>query len=172
MFARAQISVARFWLCLLLPGPLACDSGEGESASASAGESEPDNPDPHVRFAADVDLLDLCGTVGATHVFLRASRVGCVGSPPAPCTLPAGDYQSWVGPTAACPNATVAKPMTVDVPNSGKYQVEAVTLTESGEVQLCFGDSNGESVVLASADQVMARAKIYVEELGGPCPEP
>lgn len=171
MFARAQISAANLCLCVLLAGCLACDGSDG-GGLASAGESEPDNPDPHVRFAAEVDLLDLCGTIGATHVFLRASRVGCIGSPPALCTLPAGDYQSWVGPTAACPNATVAKPMTVDVPSSGKYQIEAITLTETGEQHLCFGVSSGEPVVLATADEVEARAKIYVEELGGPCPMP
>jgi len=147
----------------------ACDGVEETTGSTATGG--PENPDPHVSFTGYVDLLDLCGTIGATHVFLRATRVGCIDSPPAPCTLPSNPYASWIGETVACPNASTANLMAVDVPDPGKYQIEAITLTETGEQRLCFGQ-DGDDIVLATATAIEDRADVGVEVLAGPCPRP
>lgn len=151
----------------LAPG---CDGGDGDDGTSTSATGAPENPDPHVRFSGPVDLLDLCGVIGATNVYVRAERVGCIGSPPAPCTLPSMPTPI-VGETAGCPSAATAKRMTVDVEAPGKYQVAAVTITESGTQELCYGVA-GESVVEVSAAAIEAREEIAVEPLVGPCPEP
>ena len=171
--ARTHHRLCRALACVVALAPVGvggCD-GDGEMTTGSATGAAQENPDPHVSFTGYVDLLDLCGIIGATHVFMRATRVGCIGSPPAPCTLPSNPYASRIGETVACPNASTANLMAVDVPSPGKYQVEAVTLTETGEQRLCFG-IDGEDIVEASESEIEDRADVGVDVLTGPCSVP
>ncbi|MEZ4385704.1 MAG: hypothetical protein R3A79_30575 [Nannocystaceae bacterium] len=145
-----------------------CDDGDGDGEVSATGA--PENPDPHVRVSGPVDLLDLCGVIGATNVFMRAERVGCVDAPPAPCSLPA-QPEPIVGETAGCPSAATARRMSVDVEVAGKYQIAAVTITETGTQELCFGVAGADVIEIRDA-AIEAREAIAVEAKIGPCPEP
>ncbi|MCB9703461.1 MAG: hypothetical protein H6711_16330 [Myxococcales bacterium] len=170
---RSALGLGLGLVCGLVFGLVACgdDGAGGATSGATGGGSEGENPEPHVRVEGPVDLLDLCGTIGSTNVFLRATRVGCVGSPPAPCTIPTNPYEIVVGDTAGCPSALTGARMEVEIEATGKYQIEAVTITESGHQALCYG-SNGASVIEVTQAELDGRATIAVDPLAGPCPAP
>lgn len=157
-------------LALALAPLLAC-AGDDAATSATAATTAAENPDPHATVVAKVDLLDLCGPTGATNVFLRATRVACAGGPLPPCTVPSNPYEVFVGDTAGCPNSQTAATLRVEVSKSGRYQVEAVTVTETGTLGLCYGVGGSDPVEVVDAD-LDARAEIPVDARTGPCPAP
>ena len=158
-------------LALALAPRLACAGDDAATSITTAGTRAAENPDPHATFVAHVDLLDLCGPIGATNVFLRATRVACAGGPLPPCTVPSNPYEVFVGDTAGCPNSQTSAVMRVEVPRSGRYSVEAVTVTESGSLALCYGVGGSDPVEVIDAD-LDARAEIPVDPRSGPCPDP
>ncbi len=130
------------------------------------------DPTPHVTFVGRVDLVELCGVVGAQVVSFRARQVGCEPGPPAPCTIqtdPLLKKEEWVGDAAMCPAGQTAVDLTVDVPHAGRFEVEARTLTDSGgSLGLCF-EVDGAAPVRVTAEQVEARAEVVVRAGSGPC---
>lgn len=162
-------ALALLALALLAPA-LACGDDVAET-SATTGSDTTGGAEPHATFEATVDQLGLCGVIGAQNLVLRASRVGCIGSPPAPCTLPTDPYKAWVGDVAACPSASTSTIMRVAVPTSGRYQIEVVTNTESGMTGECFG-AGGDDVLDVTDADLDDRRVIGVQPLGGPCPAP
>ena len=166
-----RASARRLLLVLSLP-TLACQGPEpGGAADGSSNDSSTAAPesDPHVTFVGRVDVVELCGVVGATLVSFRARQVGCEQGPPAPCTIPTDPHRAWVGDAALCPSGQTALEMRVEVPVGGRFAVEARTFTDSGgTLGLCYG-VGGASPTLATAAQVEARAEIVVRALTGPC---
>jgi len=124
-----------------------------------------------VEIVGQVDVIDLCGTNGATAVSFRATRVGCEQEPPAPCTIKIDPYEEVVGSAATCPASQNAAEMRVVVTNAGRWQVEARALTDTGYVGRCFGPGT-EEVTLVTKAQVEAGASIAVTSRAGPCPTP
>lgn len=157
----------------LASAPAGCGD-DGSSATEGGGSTgAPDNPNPHVTLAATVDVFELCGPIGSKHLSLRATRINCENSPPAPCTLPKDPYETFFGDTRDCekPTETSTK-MYLDVEVSGRYLIEVVTITESGEIGACYGiDGAVESLI--TSEQLEARETITLSNLGGgPCPGP
>ncbi|MEZ4451221.1 MAG: hypothetical protein R3B09_17210 [Nannocystaceae bacterium] len=159
-------------LALVLLSAIACgDDVSTSAASTSAGDETTGSLEPHATFEASVDQLGLCGVIGSKNLILKATRVGCVGSPPAPCTLPTDPYKAWVGEVATCPSASTSAVMRVEVPMSGRFHVQVDVTTESGAVSHCFG-VDGEALLEVTDADLEARRGIGVIDLGGPCPEP
>ena len=160
--------------CLVLPCLMlvACggvepdDDGGGGSSSTGA----PENLEPHATFVAKLDAIGLCGVEGATVITLVARRVGCE-SLTAPCTIKMDPYQEWSGDAVTCPSSQTALDVQVRVPVSGRYQIDAVTMTPSGFQSLCYGQSADVPTVVTAA-QLEARASIFVEQTASPCPDP
>lgn len=148
---------------------LACGDDVAATTMTTADDGDTGTAEPQVTFEATVDQLALCGVIGAQNLILKAHRVGCVGSPPAPCTLPTDPYKMWIGEVAACPSASTAALMRVTVPMSGRYHVEVVTSTETGSVGNCYG-IDGEALLEITDADLEARAVIGVADFGGPCP--
>ena len=154
-------------LLLVVTAPLACvgDDAPVDTAGAADGGDE-----PGARVLAQVDLLDRCGVIGATNVFLRATRVACAGGPLPPCTVPSDPYEVVIGDTAGCPNSQTAATLRLILPKPGRYQVEAVTVTGSGSVGLCYAVAGG--LVEVDDAAVASRAEIVASPQIGPCPDP
>lgn len=150
----------------------ACVTPEpADDAGAEGGGSTGGPQEPGARIVGQVDVIDLCGTNGATAVSFRATRIGCEPGPPAPCTLKTDPYEVVVGDAATCPGSHTALEMTVVVPGSGRYHIEAQALTDTGYVGRCFGPGT-EEVTPVTKDQVDAAATIAVLPRSGPCPPP
>lgn len=154
-------------LAVSLLGP-ACQGLEPESTTAGSSSTGAIDPTPHVTFVGRVDLIELCGVVGAQVVSFRARQVGCEPGPPAPCTLQTDPYQEWVGEAAMCPGGQTALDMKVEVPVVGRFEVEARTVTDSGTLGLCFG-VGGSVPTRVTAEQLEARAEVVVKATSGPC---
>lgn len=138
------------------------ETGEGAESTGAI------DPTPHVTFVGRVDVLELCGVVGASVISFRARQVGCEPGPPAPCTLQTDPYREWLGDAATCPGGQTSVDLRVDVPVHGRFEVEARTLTDSGSLSLCYGvDAQVPTVVTAA--QVEARAELVVRATSGPC---
>lgn len=154
---------------------VACgDDGEAttETGGASTTTTGPAPVTPgEVRIVGQVDVIDLCGTNGATTVSFRATRVGCEPGPPATCTIQVDPYEEIVGDAASCPASQNAAELAVVVKSAGRYHVEARALTEGGYVGRCFGPGT-EEVTRVTKDQVEAGATIAVTPRAGPCPPP
>ncbi len=150
----------------------------GDDSSSETDAPDPttgaaDNPDPHVTLEAEVDVFELCGAIGSQHLSLRATRINCEQDPPPPCTLPKDPYETAFGDTRDCekPTQTSTK-MYLDLEQSGRYLIEVVTITESGEVSACYGQGGGVETLITSA-QLEARETVEISSLGGgPCPSP
>jgi hypothetical protein len=155
--------------CLLL----ACGGVEPDDSAGSTGSSDTGDTagsEPHATFTGKVDAIGLCGTEGATVVTFLARRVGCE-SLTAPCTIKIDPYASWSGDAVTCPSSQTALDMHVEVPMSGRYQIEALTMTPSGFQSLCYGE-NADVPTVVTAAQLDARAEIFVEQTAKPCPDP
>lgn len=144
---------------------------EGEGTTDDAGSTTAAAAPGEVRIVGQVDLIDLCGTNGATAISFRATRIGCEPGPPAPCTIKVDPYEEIVGDGASCPASQNAAEMAVVVESSGRYAVEARALTEGGYVGRCFGPGTEEVTPVTKA-QVDAGATIAVTARSGPCPPP
>ncbi|MDC0675566.1 hypothetical protein [Nannocystis radixulma] len=138
------------------------DGGSTTAAGATPGE---------VEIVGQVDVIDLCGTNGATTVSFRATRVGCEQAKPAPCTIKVDPFEEVVGDAATCPGSQNAADMRVVVGNAGRWQVEARVLTDSGHISRCFGPGS-EEVTLVTKAQIEAGGSIAVSARPGPCPPP
>lgn len=150
----------------------ACGSaepGEVEPGSESSGGGPP--PAPGAVFEGKVDALALCGFEGAKNVTLRATRVGCVPGPPAPCTLKTDPYEEFIGDAVVCPASETARDMRVTVANAGRYQVDARTVTASGTQSLCYAPMKAVELEIGN-DEVEASARVFVAAQSGPCPPP
>lgn len=148
----------------------ACGEGEAMTTETAGTTGAPEVPG-EVRIVGQVDVIDLCGTNGATAISFRATRVGCEPGPPAPCTLKVDPHEEIVGTAATCPGSQNAAEMEVVVEASGRYHVEARALTEGGHVGRCFGPGTDEVTRVTKA-QVEAGATIAVTPRAGPCPPP
>ena len=126
--------------------------------------------EPRATFVGKLDVVGLCGVEGASVVTFLARRVGCE-SLTAPCTIKIDPYAEWSGPAVTCPASQTALDVEVAVPVSGRFQVEARTLTPSGFQSLCFGE-DATVPTPVSAGQLEARARIFVEQTARPCPDP
>jgi len=151
---------------------LACGGVEpdADDSGGSSSTGAPENLEPHATFVAKVDVIGLCGTEGATVVTFVARRIGCE-SETAPCTIKADPYQEWSGTPSTCPSSQTALDMQVEVPITGRYQIDAVTMTPSGFQSVCFGEGADVPTVVTTT-QVEARAEIFVEQTAKPCPDP
>jgi hypothetical protein len=155
--------------CLLL----ACGGVEPEDTTGTASSDTGDTADmsePHATLTGKVDVIGLCGTEGATVVTFLARRVGCE-SLSAPCTIKIDPYAEWSGDAVTCPSSQTALDMRVEVPMSGRYQIEALTMTPSGFQSLCYGQ-NADVPTVVTAAQIDTRAEIFVEQTAKPCPDP
>lgn len=153
---------------------VACGGEDGEAGdtTASTGAAETPGATPgEVEIVGQVDVIDLCGTNGATVVSFRATKVGCEQGPPAPCTIKVDPYEEVIGDAATCPASQNSAEMRVVVESAGRWQVEARALTDSGHVGRCFGPGT-EAVTLVTKAQVEAGARIPVSPRAGPCPPP
>jgi hypothetical protein len=153
---------------------MACgdDGGASTESGSSGSTTAPPGATPgEVEVVAQVDVIDLCGTNGATTVSLRATRVGCEQAPPAPCTIKVDPYEEVVGDAATCPASQNSAEMRVVVGSAGRWHIEARALTDTGYVGRCFGPGK-EEVTLVTKAQVEAGATIAVTPRSGPCPEP
>lgn len=152
----------------------ACSEPEpADTATASTGGSStgaPETGEPHATFLAKLDGIDLCGTEGATVVRFLARQVGCV-SETAPCTIKTDPYMEWTGDSIACPSSQTALDVSVTVPVSGRFQIEAQTLTGSGTLGRCYGE-DGDVPTVVTKDQLEARAQIFVVTTAKSCPPP
>ena len=157
--------------CLLL---VACGGVEPDADADTGGSGsstgDPENLEPHATFVAKLDAIGLCGVEGATVVTFVARRVGCE-SLTAPCTIKIDPYQEWSGDAVTCPSSQTALDVQARVPVSGRYQIDAVTMTPSGFQSLCYGQSADVPTVV-TAEQLEARASIFVEQTASPCPDP
>ncbi len=174
-FVAALAPVLTVTLGLGLGVTTSCgDDGASETdAPVDDSGGPPDNPDPHVTLEAEVDVFELCGAIGSSHLSLRATRINCEQDPPPPCTLPKDPYETSFGDTRDCekPTQTSTK-MYLDLEQSGRYLIEVVTLTDSGEVGACYGVDGGVETPITSA-QIEARETLKISSLGGgPCPSP
>jgi len=147
-------------------GGVETDADTGGESSTGAAETL----EPHATFVAKLDVIGLCGAEGATVVTFLARRVGCE-SLTAPCTIQIDPYAEWSGDVVTCPSSQTALDVQVEVPISGRYQVEAHTMTPSGFQSLCFG-KNADVPTVVTAAQLEARASIFVEQTASPCPDP
>src|SRR5688572_12344383 len=81
------------------------DVGDGpattDASTGSTGEPAPMNAQPTLE--ARVDAAAACAA-GASALELRATKIGCVDPPPAPCTLP-NPPRTDVGDPLACPSS-------------------------------------------------------------------
>jgi hypothetical protein len=147
---------------------VACGGEDGttDDTTASAGATPGE-----VEIVGQVDVIDLCGTNGATVVSFRATKIGCEQGPPAPCTIKVDPHETVVGDAATCPASQNSAEMRVVVESAGRWQVEARALTDSGYVGRCFGPGK-ETVTLVTTAQVEAGATIPVSPRAGPCPPP
>ena len=155
-------------VCLQLAcGGVEPEAGDGDTTDTSGAAED---PEPHATFTGKVDVIGLCGTEGATVITFLARRVGCE-SLTAPCTIEIDPYAEWSGDAVTCPSSQTALDMRVEVPTSGRYQVEALTMTPSGFQSLCHGQ-HAEVPTVVTAAQLDARAEIFVEQTAKPCPDP
>lgn len=146
------------------------DDGEGTTDDATTAAAAGSTPG-EVEVVGQVDVIDLCGTSGATAVSFRARKIGCEQGPPAPCTIKVDPYEEIVGDAATCPASQNAAEMRVVVESAGRWQIEALALTDGGHVGRCFGPGT-EEVTLVTKAQVEAGASIAVLPRAGPCPTP
>ena len=153
--------------CLLL---VACGGVEPDADTGGSSTGAAENLEPHATFVAKLDAIGLCGVEGATVITFVARRVGCE-SLTAPCTIKIDPYQEWSGDAVTCPSSQTALDVQVGVPVSGRYQIDAVTMTPSGFQSLCYGQ-NADVPTVVSAAQLEARASIFVEQTASPCPDP
>lgn len=164
-----------FVLICLLVGAIGCgdDGGGGDGGSstmamdASSSGGEAVNAAPTVL--AEVDVTAACGQAGATRVELHATRVACIDPPPSPCTLPEPP-RPVVGEGVDCPADASPQELHVELTQTGRYDVEVLTLTGAGEVsRVCFGEA-GEAQLLITEARLNAKPTIEVAELdGSPC---
>ena len=168
------VACTRLVLGLLAASAPACavsDPGGTETATTDGSSTTaPARQDPHATFLAKLDGIDLCGVEGATVVRFLARQVGCVHEA-APCTLKTDPYMEWTGDSVACPSSQTALDVAVEVPVSGRFQVEAQTLTGSGTLSRCYG-AGGEVPTLVTPEQLDARAQIFVTTTAKSCPPP
>ena len=143
------------------------DTGDATTASTGA----PEDPEPHATFAAKLDAVALCGFEGAIAIRFIARRVGCEQAPPAPCTLEVSPYREWDGDVIACPSGQTLLDVAVDVPVTGRFQIDAKVATTSGFQSLCFG-LDATVPTLVSAADLEARRELYVTTTSKPCPAP
>lgn len=157
-----------FVLALSLLAP-ACQEPALADDSTGVDSTGAEDPTPQVTFRGRVDVVELCGVVGATVISFRARQVGCEPGPPAPCTLQTDPYREWVGDAATCPGGQTDLDLRVRVPVHGRFEVEARTLTDAGgTLSLCYG-VDGSVPTVVSAAQVEARAELVVRATSGPC---
>ncbi|MCA9692565.1 MAG: hypothetical protein KC636_23400 [Myxococcales bacterium] len=163
--SRARVFVV---LAALVAG---CGDAPATTTDDATGTTEPENPDPHVTLEATVDVFDLCGVTGSQSLSLRATRINCEQDPPPPCTLPKNPFEVVFGDAKVCENPTeTAAVMRLTLEQSGRYLIEVVAVTDSGEVGTCFG-LGGDPETLITQAQLDARETVAVSTLGaGPCP--
>ncbi len=153
-------------LSLLAPAcqePTVADDSTGVDSTGAADLT------PQVTFLGRVDVVELCGVVGASVISFRARQVGCEPGPPTPCTLQTDPYREWIGEAATCPGGQTDRDLRVQVPVHGRFEVEARTLTDSGgTLSLCYG-VDGSVPTVVTAAQVEARAELVVRATSGPC---
>jgi hypothetical protein len=151
----------------------ACDgAGEGMTIASSV-DAGSENTAPHVTIRTVVDVFERCGPSGSQFLSFRATRIGCERPPPTPCTIAVNPYDTVFGDTRNCEQASeTAAPFALELERAGRYQLEIVALTDSGEVRSCLGP-DGEAETLITSDQLEAREIVTVAHLGGgPCPDP
>lgn len=157
--------------CALVLAVACGDAGEATTDGGSSTTGTPGATPGEVELVGQVDVIDLCGTSGATAVSFRATKIGCEQPKPAPCTIKVDPYEEVVGDAATCPASQNAAEMRVVVKSAGRWQVEARALTDSGYVGKCFGPGT-EEVTLVTKAQVEAGTTIAVNGRSGPCPPP
>ncbi len=165
---RALSCIFLSTLLLACGGIEPADDDTGDTSATSTGAAE--NPEPHATFIGKVDVIGLCGIEGATVVTFLARQVGCE-SATGPCTIKIDPYAEWSGDVATCPSSQTGLDMEVEVPQTGRFQIEARTMTPSGFQSLCFGAKADVPTVVTSA-QLEARARIFVDQTAMPCPDP
>ena len=153
---------------LLACGGVDPDGDEGGGSSSTTGA--PESSEPHATFVAKLDVVGLCGVEGASVVTFLARRIDCE-SLTGPCTIKIDPYAEWSGTAVTCPASQTALDVEVAVPETGRFQVEALTMTPSGFQSLCFGE-DATVPTRVSAAQLEARARIFVEQTARPCPDP
>ncbi|WAS96169.1 hypothetical protein [Nannocystis punicea] len=157
--------------CALVLAVACGDDGDATTESGSSTTMTPGATPGEVEIVGQVDVIDLCGTNGATAVSFRATKVGCEQAKPAPCTIKVDPFEEVVGDAATCPASQNAADMRVVVKSAGRWQIEARALTDTGYVGRCFGPGT-EEVTLVTKAQVEAGASIPVSPRAGPCPSP
>lgn len=158
-----------FALSLLAPACQEPTVGDDSTDGTGADSTGAEDSTPQVTFRGRVDVVELCGVVGASVISFRARQVGCEPGPPAPCTLQTDPYREWVGDAATCPGGQTDLDLRVRVPVHGRFEVEARTLTDAGgALSLCYG-VDGSVPTVVTAAQVEARAELVVRATSGPC---
>lgn len=168
--------LGRMWVGWAILGLVACggdddggddggavDSGTmGVGATESSGGSGNDLPTVEI----EIDASATCGADGS--LLLRATQVGCVSPPPAPCTMPMTP-PVYEGDTIACPSTEAAATMRVGIEKAGRYNVELVTVAGDGtESTECFSDRDDPELIVDDSAFNTNRT-IPAMSLGGPC---
>lgn len=155
---------------LLACTPLESTDTGGDTTMTTMTTGAPSG-EPQVIVSAKVDLIDLCGVEGAQAVTFLARKIGCEPGPPAPCTLRTDPYMEYGGDVMTCPSSQTSLDMEVEIPVTGRFQIEARTTTTSGSLSRCFG-RGGQLPTVVTAEEIEARASIFVETTATACPDP
>jgi hypothetical protein len=147
---------------------LACSPLESTDTGSSGTTGEPTGT-PQVTVVGQVDLIDLCGVEGAQSVTFLARKVGCEPGPPAPCTLKVDPYMEYSGDLVPCPASETLREMSVAVPVTGRFHIEARTTTSSGTLSRCYG-RDGDLPTVITAAEIESRDQIFVETTATACP--
>lgn len=121
-------------------------AGDGIDPSGGADGAE-DNDAPTLR--AVVDASAECGSDGT--LFARATLIGCVDPPPAPCTVPEPP-RVYMSDAVECPADSSSETLRVEVALPGRYNVEVVAAAADGsESAQCWSDSSETEVIVDEA---------------------
>jgi len=138
--------------------------GTSTGAAESSTGDEP-NVLPTVEITANPSTS--CRDDG--ELVLRATRIGCVSPPPAPCTLPTV-AKTFEGETVACPSMETSDVMRVELPQTGRYFIDLVhTAADGTETARCYAE-DGEAELIIDDERLAANPTIVAEKLGAnPC---
>lgn len=121
----------------------AATAGASTAAVDSSGGAN-NNVLPTVEI--ELDPSTACGADGS--LLLRATLVGCVSPPPAPCTLP-DPPRVYDGDTVACPATETAATMRVQIEQAGRYHVELAAVAADGtETAQCYAEADDADLIV------------------------
>jgi hypothetical protein len=140
--------------------------GDGDSTSGTTGPIE-----PHVTLqVSGVDVAALCAQADVVQVRLRASVMGCVSPPPAPCTQP-NPKPVILGDVVACPGSD-SETVSVDVELRARYYADVVSVDGDGsESGTCTSHDGGVEIVV-DTDDLDSGATFELTQIAGACPDP